>query len=144
MREKADPEAARRLHVNDFRRVIRAMEVHHLGGEKISQEKSQELVYDAYVMGLNWPRPKLYQRINMRVDIMVQQGYKEILAAINGQMTMEQAIDKVKQNSRHFAKRQVTWYRRMPYIHWYQPDLYQRDGLLANALWDIKGYFGIK
>ncbi|MDY6053205.1 MAG: tRNA dimethylallyltransferase, partial [Anaerovibrio sp.] len=122
----------------------------------------------AYVMGLNWPRPKLYQRINMRVDIMVQQGlaaeiegllragvpqeaqamkgigYKEILAAINGQMTMEQAIDKVKQNSRHFAKRQVTWYRRMPYIHWYQPDLYQRDGLLANALWDIKGYFGIK
>ena len=168
MLEKADPEAARRLHVNDFRRVIRALEVHHLGGEKISREKSQELVYDAYVMGLNWPRPKLYQRINMRVDIMVQQGlaaeiegllragvpqeaqamkgigYKEILAAINGQMTMEQAIDKVKQNSRHFAKRQVTWYRRMPYIHWYQPDLYQRDGLLANALWDIKGYFGIK
>ena len=168
MLEKADPEAARRMHVNDFRRVIRALEVHHLGGEKISQEKSQELVYDAYVMGLNWPRPKLYQRINMRVDIMVQQGlaaeiegllragvpqeaqamkgigYKEILAAINGQMTMEQAIDKVKQNSRHFAKRQVTWYRRMPYIHWYQPDLYQRDGLLANALWDIKGYFGIK
>ena len=52
---------------------------------------------------------------------------------------MQQAIAKIQQNSRHFAKRQLTWYRRMPYIHWYQPELYRNTGKLAdNLLWDVQ------
>ena len=164
MLAKVNPEAAARLHINDFRRIIRALEVHHLGGEQLSQKKSRELVYDCYVAGLTWQRDKLYDRINQRVNIMVSQGlrqeisnllkagvapeaqamkgigYKELLPVLAGSAAdMQQAIAKIQQNSRHFAKRQLTWYRRMPYIHWYQPELYRNPGKLAdNLLWDVQ------
>ena len=164
MLAKVNPEAAARLHINDFRRIIRALEVHHLGGEQLSQKKSRELVYDCYVAGLTWQRNKLYDRINQRVNIMVSQGlrqeisnllkagvapeaqamkgigYKELLPVLAGSAAdMQQAIAKIQQNSRHFAKRQLTWYRRMPYIHWYQPELYRNPGKLAdNLLWDVQ------
>ena len=164
MLAKVNPEAAARLHINDFRRIIRALEVHHLGGEQLSQKKSRELVYDCYVAGLTWQRDKLYDRINQRVNIMVSQGlqqeisnllkagvapeaqamkgigYKELLPVLAGsEADMQQAIAKIQQNSRHFAKRQLTWYRRMPYIHWYQPELYRNPGKLAdNLLWDVQ------
>ena len=164
MLAKVNPEAAARLHINDFRRIIRALEVHHLGGEQLSQKKSRELVYDCYVAGLTWQRDKLYDRINQRVNIMVSQGlqqeisnllkagvapeaqamkgigYKELLPVLAGsEADMQQAIAKIQQNSRHFAKRQLTWYRRMPYIHWYQPELYRNTGKLAdNLLWAVQ------
>ena len=164
MLAKVNPEAAARLHINDFRRIIRALEVHHLGGEQLSQKKSREFVYDCYVAGLTWQRDKLYDRINQRVNIMVSQGlqqeisnllkagvapeaqamkgigYKELLPVLAGsEADMQQAIAKIQQNSRHFAKRQLTWYRRMPYIHWYQPELYRNPGKLAdNLLWDVQ------
>ena len=164
MLAKVNPQAAARLHINDFRRIIRALEVHHLGGEQLSQKKSRELVYDCYVAGLTWQRDKLYDRINQRVNIMVSQGlrqeisnllkagvapeaqamkgigYKELLPGLAGsEADMQQAIAKIQQNSRHFAKRQLTWYRRMPYIHWYQPELYRNTGKLAdNLLWDVQ------
>ena len=164
MLAKVNPEAAARLHINDFRRIIRALEVHHLGGEQLSQKKSREFVYDCYVAGLTWQRDKLYDRINQRVNIMVSQGlrqeisnllkagvgpaaqamkgigYKELLPVLAGsEADMQQAIAKIQQNSRHFAKRQLTWYRRMPYIHWYQPELYRNTGKLAdNLLWDVQ------
>ena len=169
MLAKVNPEAAARLHINDFRRIIRALEVHHLGGEQISQKKSRELVYDCYVAGLTWQRNKLYDRINQRVDIMVSQGlqqeivnllasgvspsaqamkgigYKELLPVLAGKSAVCsnaaccEAVAKIQQNSRHFAKRQLTWYRRMPYIHWYQPELYKDTGKLAdNLLWDVQ------
>ena len=164
MLAKVNPQAAARLHINDFRRIVRALEVHHLGGEQLSQKKSRELVYDCYVAGLTWQRDKLYDRINQRVNIMVEQGlqqeiinllesgvapdvqamkgigYKELLPVLAGsEADMQQAIAKIQQNSRHFAKRQLTWYRRMPYIHWYQPELYRNTGKLAdNLLWDVQ------
>ena len=164
MLAKVNPQAAARLHINDFRRIVRALEVHHLGGEQLSQKKSRELVYDCYVAGLTWQRDKLYDRINQRVNIMVSQGlqqeisnllkagvapeaqamkgigYKELLPVLAGSdVDMQQAIAKIQQNSRHFAKRQLTWYRRMPYIHWYQPELYRNTGKLAdNLLWDVQ------
>ena len=166
MLAKVNPEAAARLHINDFRRIIRALEVHHLGGEQLSQKKSREFVYDCYVAGLTWQRDKLYDRINQRVNIMVSQGlrqeisnllkagvapeaqamkgigYKELLPVLAGsEADMQQAIAKIQQNSRHFAKRQLTWYRRMPYIHWYQPELYRNIGKLAdNLLWDVQSW----
>ena len=77
MLAKVNPEAASRLHVNDFRRIVRALEVHHIGGEKISQKKSRQLVYDSYVAGLTWQRCKLYDRINQRVDLMMSQGLQQ-------------------------------------------------------------------
>lgn len=168
MLAKVNPQAAARLHINDFRRIIRALEVHHLGGEQLSQKKSRELVYDCYVAGLTWRRDKLYDRINQRVNIMVEQGlqqeiinllesgvapdvqamkgigYKELLPVLTGNDVdmdtgLQQAVAKIQQNSRHFAKRQLTWYRRMPYIHWYQPELYKNTGMLAdNLLWDVQ------
>lgn len=168
MLAKVNPQAAAKLHINDFRRIVRALEVHHLGGEQLSQKKSRELVYDCYVAGLTWRRDKLYDRINQRVNIMVEQGlqqeiinllesgvapdvqamkgigYKELLPVLTGDDVdmdtgLQQAVAKIQQNSRHFAKRQLTWYRRMPYIHWYQPELYKNTGMLAdNLLWDVQ------
>lgn len=161
---QVNPEAAKRLHPNDLRRVIRALEVQHLGGSEVSRSKAGQ-IYDAYVAGLSWERSVLYDRINQRVELMLQQGlqreiqqllasgvssscqamkgigYKEMLSAVQqGEDSPEflAAVDNVKKNSRHFAKRQLTWYRRMPYIHWYQPALYDDiDSLADNVLWDI-------
>lgn len=163
-----NPEAAYRLHPNDLRRVVRALEVHHLGGGEVSRAKSGRL-YDAYVAGLGWERSALYDRINQRVDLMLGQGlqqevqqlvsagvpsacqamkgigYKEMLPVLQDRVDTPDfvsAVDKIKQNSRHFAKRQLTWYRRMSYIHWYQPALYQSTEALAeNMLWDIRRWF---
>ena len=137
-----DSEAASRLHVNDRRRVIRAIET-ALEGEKVSQTHSNEVVYDAVVFGLRMPRAKLYERINARVDDMVSNGlfeetkklleagipseaqsmksigYRQAVQYYNGEMSKEEAIDKIKQYTRNFAKRQVTWYNKMPYIQWF-------------------------
>lgn len=137
-----DSEAASRLHVNDRRRVIRAIET-ALEGEKVSQTHSNEVVYDAVVFGLRMPRAKLYERINARVDDMVRTGlfeetkklletgipvdaqsmksigYRQAVQYYNGEMSKEEAIDKIKQYTRNFAKRQVTWYNKMPYIQWF-------------------------
>lgn len=137
-----DSEAASRLHVNDRRRVIRAIET-ALEGEKVSQTHSNEVVYDAVVFGLRMPRAKLYERINARVDDMVRSGlfeetkklleagipaeaqsmksigYRQAVQYYNGEMSKEEAIDKIKQYTRNFAKRQVTWYNKMPYIQWF-------------------------
>ena len=137
-----DSEAASRLHVNDRRRVIRAIET-ALEGEKVSQTHSNEVVYDAVVFGLRMPRAKLYERINARVDEMVRNGlfeetkklleagipaeaqsmksigYRQAVQYYKGEMSKEEAIDKIKQYTRNFAKRQVTWYNKMPYIQWF-------------------------
>ena len=78
------------------------------------------------------------------VQAMKGIGYKELLPVLTGNDVdmdtgMQQAVAKIQQNSRHFAKRQLTWYRRMPYIHWYQPELYKNTGMLAdNLLWDVQ------
>lgn len=163
MLRQVNPEAADRLHINNFRRIVRALEVYHLGGEQISQAKSGGLVYDCYVAGLTWQRQKLYDRINRRVDIMLQQGleqeirgllaaglgpdnqamkgigYKEMLPAMRGELSLQAAAELIQKNSRHFAKRQLTWYRRMNYIHWFQPELYSEpEALQANVLWHVQ------
>jgi len=160
-----NPEAAKRIHVNNLRRVIRALEVYHKGGEQISVNKEAALVYDAYVIGLSWQRSTLYDRINRRVDVMLQQGladevkgllrqgvpeycqamrgigYKEMLRYVIGQESLTETGEAIKKATRHFAKRQLTWYRRMPYIHWYHPELYRGKGLLQNVIWNIGRYY---
>lgn len=169
MLARVNPEAAARLHVNDFRRVIRALEVAHFGAEKISQQKKgndeASLIYNVYVIGLNRERKSLYERINKRVEMMFDAGlitevanllqsgvtrampamkgigYKETAAFIAGDMTKIAALELIQKSTRHFAKRQLTWYRKMPYIHWYMADELSAAELLATTSRDIAGFF---
>lgn len=140
-----DPAAAERLHSNDVRRVIRAIEAAE-GGEKITHQKAGEWPYDAVVFGLRMERDVLYARINDRVDKMLADGlveetkalldgglaadalsmrsigYRQMTWYLQGAMARDAAVDKLKQATRNFAKRQFTWYRQMPYIKWFDLD----------------------
>ena len=139
-----DPEAAKIIHPNNVRRVIRALEAASLGGH-VSQEKTSEDIslYDAKVFGLTMERDFLYERINKRVDVMLALGleeevknllakgtspdsqsmqaigYRQMVWYLKEGMEKELAIEKLKQATRNFAKRQLTWYKKMPYVHWF-------------------------
>lgn len=138
--KKTDPESALVIHPNNVRRVIRALEYQYLTGEKFSvhneEQKKRKSPYRFVYFVLDMDRKILYDRIDRRVDEMMKQGlvreverllcegydrtlvsmqglgYKEIAAALCGECTMEEAVDRLKQNTRHFAKRQLTWFRR--------------------------------
>jgi tRNA dimethylallyltransferase len=140
-----DPEAAERIHPNDRKRILRALEVMTLESQTISRRKtsnSPELSFDCLIFGLSLERQELYQRIDARVDHMLEEGlvdevralmssgltekstslqaigYKELLAYLNCAISLEAAVSQIKQSSRRYAKRQLTWFRRMPYIQW--------------------------
>ncbi|MDY4921189.1 MAG: tRNA (adenosine(37)-N6)-dimethylallyltransferase MiaA [Phascolarctobacterium sp.] len=136
-----DPEAAERIHPNNVRRVVRALEA-ALSGEQVNQYGAEESPYEALVIGLNMERSALYERINKRVDLMLAAGleqevrsllergvspecqsmqsigYRQMVWYLNGSMSYDEAVDKLKQATRNFAKRQITWYKKMPYIEW--------------------------
>ncbi len=141
-----DPEAAARIHENDVKRVIRAIEVFQHTNRTISQHAQESRLepppYQYIVFGLNWERDELYERIDRRVDKMFQDGlteevrhlkekgfdtgttamqgigYKEILSYLKGECTLEETIYILKRDTRHYAKRQMTWFRRNKEIHW--------------------------
>ncbi|MBM7563387.1 tRNA (adenosine(37)-N6)-dimethylallyltransferase MiaA [Paenibacillus sacheonensis] len=140
-----DPEAAERLHPNDQRRVIRAMEVFHLTGTTFTeQQQGQKKTspYELCMVGLTMDRAVLYARINERVEAMIAEGlieevqglldrgvpadavsmhglgYKEIVLYLQGHLTLEEAVELLKRDTRRFAKRQLSWFRHMPDIHW--------------------------
>lgn len=145
--ESIDPEAAARLHLSDRKRIIRALEVFLETGETITahNRKTQAIPprYTPLWIGLDFAqRSDLYRRIDLRVGLMLQMGlieeirslldagipekttamqaigYKEFIAALEGKCTIEEAADQVRQSSRRYAKRQLTWFRRNPAIHW--------------------------
>ena len=145
--ESIDPEAAARLHLSDRKRIIRALEVYLETGETITahNRKTQAIPprYTPLWLGLDFAqRSDLYHRIDLRVGLMLQMGlieeiralldagipekttamqaigYKEFIAALEGNCTIEEAADQVRQSSRLYAKRQLTWFRRNPAIHW--------------------------
>ena len=145
--ESIDPEAAARLHLPDRKRIIRALEVYLETGETITahNKKTQAIPprYTPLWLGLDFAqRSDLYHRIDLRVGLMLQMGlieeiralldagipekttamqaigYKEFIAALEGNCTIEEAADQVRQSSRRYAKRQLTWFRRNPAIHW--------------------------
>ena len=149
----ADPNAADRIHPNNVKKVIRALEG-AISGKSIADfkncnEKCKN--YDAILIGLTRNRPELYDRINRRVDIMVEQGlfneveqllemgldeddismkgigYKEIIGFFDGLYSQEEAIDLIKKNSRHLAKRQLTWFRRYEDMKWFNLSEYTND-----------------
>lgn len=141
-----DPESCSNIHINNVKRVIRALEYHHLTGEKISthnaKEKTKTSPYNVCYYVLTMDRDYLYQRINDRVDLMVVNGlvgevtqlldqgysekllamqglgYKEIVDYIQGRCTLETSIEVLKRDTRHFAKRQLTWFRRESLSRW--------------------------
>jgi len=145
-----DPEAASRIHVNDIKRIIRAIEVYKHTNKPISyhQELSRQHPpeHRFLLIGLRMDRERLYERINKRVDIMIERGlieevknliklgydkntvamqglgYKEILAYLRGEMSLEDAIYILKRDTRRYAKRQITWFKRIENIHWIDVD----------------------
>lgn len=140
-----DPESAKRLHPNDTRRIIRALEVQHLTGETKSAQlagQKKDSPYEFCIIGLSMDRAELYRRIERRVDLMLEQGlvrevedllrrglpkdavamqglgYKEIIPYLKGERTLEESVALLKRDTRRFAKRQLSWFRHMDYIHW--------------------------
>jgi len=163
---KVDPESADAIHPNNVKRVIRAMEYYEQTGEKISehnereQKKESPYAFKYYVLSL--PREILYDRINRRVDIMRDAGlvdevrhlmdkgctkdmvsmqglgYKEVIDALEGNITIDEAFDRIKQETRHFAKRQFTWFRREKDVTWLEKDRFAEGELLDFVVNDIK------
>ena len=145
-----DPVSAKRLHPNNVKRIIRAIEFYKVSGVPISEHqertKLKESRYDATMFLINHNREVLYDRINRRVDIMISDGlvdevrsimnmgysrdlnsmqgigYKEMIAYLEGEISLADAIDMIKQNSRRYAKRQLTWFRRDDRINMLSPD----------------------
>lgn len=159
--KEVDEESAKAIHENNAKRVIRALEYFHLTGTPISehnrQEREKESPYDFCYFVLNDDRELLYRRIEQRVDKMIEAGlveevkklkemgcrkedvsmqglgYKEILEYLDGELSLEQAVYLIKRDTRHFAKRQLTWFRReRDVIFVNKPDFgYDEDKILA-------------
>jgi tRNA dimethylallyltransferase len=147
---EVDPASAEAIHANNIKRVIRALEFYHLSGKKISEhnetERQKQSPYNFAYFVLTDERAKLYERIDRRVNAMIEAGlveevkklksmgcsremvsmqglgYKEILAYLDGGCTLEEAVYIIKRETRHFAKRQLTWFKRDEEITWFHPD----------------------
>ena len=161
---EVDPKSAENIHENNVKRVIRALEFYHQNGSPISahNEEQQERTspYKLAYFVLNAPRELLYERIDRRVDEMMDKGlvsevqrlkdmgyhrgmvsmqglgYKEILAYLDGEMSLAEAVRILKRDTRHFAKRQLTWFRREPETVWVNKDqfAYQDEKMLEYML----------
>ena len=146
MLREQDPESAEAIHENNMKRVIRALEYLHDTGEPISEhnarERKKQSPYDFRYFVMTMDRAHLYERIDRRVDLMMEEGllqevislrdkglardavsmqglgYKQLLKYLDGEMTLPEAVAAIKQETRHFAKRQLTWFRREPDVIW--------------------------
>ena len=144
--QEVDPHAAAAIHPHDRKRIIRALEVYRQEGRSITEQavltRQREPDYDASIFGLNMPRDILYQRINRRVEEMMQAGFKEeveqllasgysprcrglqslgyrqIVQFLLGQATWPETMQEIRKQTRRLAKRQLTWFRRNPRLHW--------------------------
>lgn len=163
-----DPKSAEEIHANNIKRVIRALEFYHQTGQKISEhnerERQKESPYQFCYFVLNDRRECLYERIDQRVDQMIRNGlvqevqtlkergctkqmvsmqglgYKEIFSYLEGDCSLEEAVYIIKRDTRHFAKRQLTWFKRERDVIWVQKDElnYDDEKLLQNLLESIK------
>ena len=152
---EVDPASAEAIHANNIKRVIRALEFYHLSGKKISEhnetERQKQSPYNFAYFVLTDERAKLYERIDRRVDAMIEAGlveevkklksmgcsremvsmqglgYKEILAYLDGGCTLEEAVYIIKRETRHFAKRQLTWFKRERDVIWLDKQAFGYD-----------------
>lgn len=157
MLREIDPKAAEEIHENNVKRVIRAIEYYRLTNEKISEhnelQRQKESPYDGVFFVLTDERERLYKNIDKRVDNMLATGlveevkklkdmgchrnmvsmqglgYKEILAYLDGEYDLEQAVYLIKRDTRHFAKRQLTWFRREKDVIWVDKAQFRYDGM---------------
>jgi tRNA dimethylallyltransferase len=144
-----DPDSANRLHPNNRRRIIRAFEVYMQTGKTITEQniisKQNKGEIEPLILGLNFTdRQKLYDRINLRVDLMLQNGllseaestyqkrnnkgafqaigHKELYPYFDGELSLEDATENLKMQTRRYAKRQLTWFKKVPNVNWFYPD----------------------
>lgn len=147
-----DPQTAEKLHLNDKSRIIRALEIYKATGKTMTEQKilsrEEESPFDVLYIGINYrDRNVLYDRINRRVDIMLENGlldeakdfynidadktacqaigYKELAPYFNGEKSLEDCLESLKIETRHYAKRQLTWFRKNENINWVYPDDYE-------------------
>lgn len=154
-----DPDAAARIHPNNIRKIIRAIEAYELGSKLESMDKLEpNTKYDFKINIVNMEREWLYTRINRRVDKLMEEGllkevkhllsmgynsetpamkgigYKELLLYLDGKVTLEEAVNNIKTNTRHYAKRQLTWFKRYENAHWIE---IQKGQMVGNVVDDI-------
>lgn len=161
--EKTDVVSAQNIHENNVKRVIRALEYYHFTGEPFSvhneRERQRKSPYNFHYVVLTMDREKLYRRIDARVDEMVREGlidevkglldagykrdlvsmqglgYKEIAAYLEGECTLADAIYRLKRDTRHFAKRQLTWFRREKEVTFLNKDNFKNNGEIVKEIW---------
>lgn len=169
MLQEIDPESAAAIHKNNVKRVIRAIEFYRQTGKKISlhneQEREKQSPYQFLYYVLDTDRKILYERIDRRVDLMMEHGlvdevkhladmgctrdmvsmqglgYKEILDYLSGEIPLEEAVYILKRDTRHFAKRQITWFKRERDVRWLELEQFQNDRkkVLEHILDEIEG-----
>jgi len=160
--KEVDPESAEKIHKNNVKRVIRALEVHEITGQKFSELntdiRKQSKKYDCILIGLNMDRKILYERINKRVDKMISDGlieevksliekgyyknlvsmqgigYKEIVDYLEGNIELEETINILKRNTRRFAKRQFTWFLRDINVKWFNINTINEIDLVVDDI----------
>ena len=163
--KKKDPEYAQLVHFNNVKKVIRALEYYKETGQKLSEhnkeQRQKESPYNFAYFVLYHDRDILYDRINQRVDSMMEQGllfevkklveegytknlvsmqglgYKEFFDYFDGRMTLEETVEKVKRDTRHFAKRQLTWFRREKEVIWLNKKEYEQEKELLDSVLNI-------
>lgn len=162
MLKKVDEKAAEEIHPNNVKRVIRALQFYHDTGEMISahneEQRQNESPYNFCYFVLNDDRQKIYERIDQRVDLMLEEGlvdevkalrdmgchkdmvamkglgYKEILAYLEDEITLEEAIYIIKRDTRHFAKRQLTWFKREKEVDWIDKSAFDSKQDMLNCM----------
>lgn len=168
--KEVDPEQAEKIHPNNHRRIIRALEIYEATGKtKTEWEKEQkrESPYDPLIIGLTMEREKLYEQINRRVDQMMENGlleevetlyrqgfentqamkaigYKEFIPYLEGEIMLEDAIETLKRNSRRFAKRQYTWFRNKLPVTWYLINPEEKDEKFLQIINNVAGILNLE
>lgn len=163
-----DPETAKRLHPNNKKRIIRAFEIYETTGqtmtEQLENSRTEESPYEPYMIGLTYfDRERLYERINLRVDKMLEAGlleetkgafegegsktsvqaigHKELFGYIKGECSLSEAVELLKMQTRRYAKRQLTWFKRDERISWIYRDIIENTTEEAIKILEGKGYF---
>ena len=162
---RVDPVSAARLHPNDQKRIVRALEVFETTGRNLTQQggdflnsRNAEIPFDPVIAGITMDRQKLYERINLRVDLMLENGleqearrlweaagrkqllslqaigYKQFIAYFKGEISFDEAVELIKRETRRFAKRQISWFKRDGRIKWFTAEEYATRAELHEAM----------
>lgn len=160
MAKKIDKDAISKISPNDRKRIMRIIEIYHSTGKtktQLEKESLKENKYDYRIFVLNWDRKKLYERINLRVDLMIKNGlieevqnllkkynefptsfqglgYKEVKEYLDGNLTKDEMIEKIKQESRRYAKRQITWFKRYKDAIWLDGENKNNEQIVLNEI----------